>query len=1512
MQAMDTTLSNESVSGLCPACQDSFDSNKKRRLIDTCGHERCYTCMFNSEDCPLCEEEMFNPPAPSPYTHRRQVSDTALLQRPRMRTNGNLKLGKIGGSAELTGDTHVHHGTPKLGTALRHRGTLGPPIASKDHHYASSQRAPSLPPMPYPDSDDEINNGTGRRNSGISDTRSEYGVGLDNNITMQNGHSHTIDNSSRVSKQNSTNQTNQGAGKQLPPPPPDVAQNDLMVRLGLLLGDKSPVPGTNPDETFTSVSSLGSSELNTPDITHSDASPMSTLTAASSESERGTMGTSARLIYSPMFGGSSRDPSSESMTSLMSTSTTNSVSPQNTTQRPHSITSQKATALGQIEELGLFGKRKSSIRRSAKASLGRPPDGRGSQRVVRTNAYMFVRPPSRGSTRSAPGGPSGPVRFAPIKPPQIQLTPINFEVPHQEDTAIFLGREWVFKEIEQELIQEPKHKGVVIMGNMGFGKTAIAEQLVNYSCFGEGQSGLVINGVGPGADSYSHYGSKEHGLHNGFSSVTSLTSPGRAYLSASMLSLSSGLTYDSLKSVASQVIAYHFCQADNNITCLVPEFVHSIAAYISQSPRMIAYRNLLIQEPHLQNILSMKECLVDPSKALVKGILEPLNNLKREGKLDDDRCLIVIDSLNEAEFHKPDYGDTISSFLAKHIAKFPSWLNVIVTVRTILSDITKSLPFHRISLDKVMMNEYIHRDLHEYVIYRINTSKEICSNIALNGRLDHGTKLKFCSHVQTLSRGSMLYCKLVLDLIERGQVVLKSTSYKILPINLTEVFMLHLKLKFPSLRSFEKVCPILNTCLASLYPLTLTEIYETMNSGYMERYVSWEEFIQRMDTVSSFLVRRRDSTFMFFHPAFREWLIRRDENESTQFLCDLRQGHALLSFKLSRVSAPLNPDRTLELGHHILKAHIYKTVSKQLGYSSRDMQAYWMCLSSDSLSGSLVSQRNLYSPNVKVSRLILLSGANPNSPTDHLNNAPVLCTMAQQGFTDMLSLLLEFSADVDAAGDDGMTALCYAAQNGHLEILRMLIAKQAQLSHVDSSGQCALVHAALNGQLEAVSFLLGCDWLPKDGNSLSKCEAMQQALVAASGMGHVEMVDYMLEKIEEHSREGYGMDRTDTLMGETAFTAACVNGKKDVVNLLIDRGINIDQVNSKTMPPLLCATKAGEWEIVDTIINMGASVEQTDRHGRTAMMIAASEGHVVVLDMLLNKGGSVIAMDKEGLTPLCWACLKGHQHCVQSLLERGSYLDHMDKSGRTPLDLAAFYGDPQVVQYLIEQGAAIEHTDYNGMRPLDRAIGCRNTQVIICFLRKGAKLGQATWAMAHDKPDVMLLLLNKLMEDGNILYKKNRLKEAAHRYQYALKKFPKDGFGEDIRTFKELKVNLFLNLSRCKRKLQEYLPAVDLATKALELKPKSFESYYARARARRDNRQFSEALQDLIDALKLAPQNRELRRLLARVKEECKTQSKIEHNGSLTSLAIKDSGVKMEVCERPPLPVDSRREETAL
>ncbi|XP_016537041.1 protein TANC2 isoform X12 [Poecilia formosa] len=1101
----------------------------------------------------------------------------------------------------------------------------------------------------------------------------------------------------------------------------------------------------------------------------------------------------------------------------------------------------------------------------------------------------------RQSTTCGPGrsGQDLRVRFAPYRPQDIALKPLLFEVPSITMDSVFTGREWLFQEIDAHL-NNPNgggNHGVVIVGNIGFGKTAIISRLVALSCHGTRMRQIASDS--PQASPKHGEGlpltqpQPTHGTLGGGSC------PGTPEMRRRQ--------EESMRRLASQVVAYHYCQADNAYTCLVPEFVHNVAALLCRSPHLVAYREQLLREPHLQSVLSLRSCVQDPLASFRRGVLEPLDTLYKERKISSEEDLIIlIDGLNEAEFHKPDYGDTVVSFLTKTIHKFPPWLKLVVTVRTTLQEITNALPFHRISLDSLEENDAIDQDLQGYILHRIHSSPEIQNNISLNGKMDNTTFGKLSGHLKALSQGSYLYLKLTFDLIEKGYLVLKSSSYKVVPVNLAEVYLLQCNMRFPTQSSFERALPLLNVAVASLHPLTDEQIYQAINAGSLEGMLDWEDFQQRVDNLSVFLVKRRDGTRMFVHPSFREWLIWREEGEKTKFLCDPRSGHTLLAFWFSRLQNKLNRQQTIELGHHILKAHIFKGLSKKVGVSSSILQGLWISYSTEGLSAALSSLRNLYTPNIKVSRLLMLGGANVNYRTEVLNNAPILCVHSHLGYMDMVALLLEFGAFVDAQSENGLTPLAYAAAGGHMAIVTALCRKRAKVDHLDKNGQCALVHAALRGHMEVVKFLIQSDWnvgsqqqqqspQAQQQAAFTKSQAVQQALVAAASMGYTEIVSYLLDLPEkdEEEVERAQINNFDSLWGETALTAASGRGKLEVCRLLLEQGAAVAQPNRRGIVPLFSAVRHGHWQIVDLLLTHGADINMADKQGRTPLMMAASEGHLGTVEFLLSQGASLPLMDKEGLTALSWACLKGHLPVVRYLVESGSATDHADKNGRTPLDLAAFYGDSDVVQFLVDHGAMIEHVDYSGMRPLDRAVGCRNTSVVVALLKKGAKIGcqtlpsrprgPATWAMATSKPDIMIILLSKLIEEGDSFYKKGKVKEATQRYQYALKKFPREGFSEDLKTFRELKVSLFLNLSRCRRKMNDFGMAEEFATKALELKPKSYEAYYARARAKRSSRQFPEALEDLNEAIKLCPNNREIQRLLQRVEEEYHQLSQEEH-----------------------------------
>lgn len=75
----------------------------------------------------------------------------------------------------------------------------------------------------------------------------------------------------------------------------------------------------------------------------------------------------------------------------------------------------------------------------------------------------------------------------------------------------------------------------------------------------------------------------------------------------------------------------------------------------------------------------------------------------------------------------------------------------------------------------------------------------------------------------------------------------------------------------------------------------------------------------------------------------------------------------------------------------------------------------------------------------------MMGGANVNYRTEVLNNAPILCVHSHLGYMDMVALLLEFGASVDAPSENGLTPLGYAAAGGHMPILTALCRRRAKV-----------------------------------------------------------------------------------------------------------------------------------------------------------------------------------------------------------------------------------------------------------------------------------------------------------------------------------------------------------------------------------------------------------------------------------------------------------------------------------
>ena len=148
------------------------------------------------------------------------------------------------------------------------------------------------------------------------------------------------------------------------------------------------------------------------------------------------------------------------------------------------------------------------------------------------------------------------------------------------------------------------------------------------------------------------------------------------------------------------------------------------------------------------------------------------------------------------------------------------------------------------------------------------------------------------------------------------------------------------------------------------------------------------------------------------------------------------------------------------------------------------------------------------------------------------------------------------------------------------------------------------------------------------------------------------------------------------------------------------------------------AASHGQEAVVQLLLEKGAEMDSEDWGGQTPLSWAAKNGHKAVVQLLLEKG-AVVDSEKiwVGQTPLSWAARNGHEAVVQLLLEKGAVVDSEDWGGQTPLSWAAKNGHEAVVQLLLEKGAVVDSEKiWVGQTPLSWAAGNGHEAVVQLLL----------------------------------------------------------------------------------------------------------------------------------------------------------------------------------------------------
>ncbi|KAG4263778.1 hypothetical protein FPRO03_09054 [Fusarium proliferatum] len=215
-------------------------------------------------------------------------------------------------------------------------------------------------------------------------------------------------------------------------------------------------------------------------------------------------------------------------------------------------------------------------------------------------------------------------------------------------------------------------------------------------------------------------------------------------------------------------------------------------------------------------------------------------------------------------------------------------------------------------------------------------------------------------------------------------------------------------------------------------------------------------------------------------------------------------------------------------------------------------------------------------------------------------------------------------------------------------------------------------------------------------------------IVATWAMGHVSQERSMSPSV---FAAYYGL--TDTvahLIGEGSFDMydrasanstplhwACISGKKDTVELLVDNGAEINVRCHLGQAPLHISVESGEDEITEFLISKGADVSVVDDYGRTALTIASMSGNTEVARQLIDSGADISHGTTDGFTPLSMASSGGHVELVKLLIQRGADINQVAANGYySPLFMAVWYDNSELIELLIDEGAELDEIRFKG------------------------------------------------------------------------------------------------------------------------------------------------------------------------------------------------------------------------
>lgn len=289
----------------------------------------------------------------------------------------------------------------------------------------------------------------------------------------------------------------------------------------------------------------------------------------------------------------------------------------------------------------------------------------------------------------------------------------------------------------------------------------------------------------------------------------------------------------------------------------------------------------------------------------------------------------------------------------------------------------------------------------------------------------------------------------------------------------------------------------------------------------------------------------------------------------------------------------------------------------------------------------------------------------------------------------------------------------------------------------DKEGKNALIYAVESNNEEAFDTLITYGIVPE---SLEEYMVSREALEYAVLDGKIAAAEMILDS-------GFDVNSGNFL------NLASYRGMTEMVKFLISRGADINTAGScAERSPIMDAASSGKKDIVEILINCGANLDLQDEYGDTALNLSFrySDLRDDVVKMLILAGADVNKINKQNRTSLM-IMINNHlgEEIIKMVVERSSNINFKSKNGETAIFLATTHGRYEIVELLIDKIESVDSftKDENLSYLLELAAYYAHEKIFDLILSKGAKLdGNAHTLLRNAASSDSVEMLKKILE----------------------------------------------------------------------------------------------------------------------------------------------------------------------